>query len=832
MNIQEYKQRRQQVLELADELAQQVQGSPEATKVTVPGLQLTADDKTEVNDTVSVANELKAIHDKLSEDTFRIALIAGFQSGKSTTFNAFLDGQEISPRGKLIATSAVVIHGQHTSKPELQGKAEITWKSDQELIQMLPPPIIDQLKKVPELKTRLKDVSNVEELSNCFRLDNAKDRDYLLTACTKEWVRYTEDRSRYDKNDFALLRVALVMLAKYDRPTIRGARAQQKPLFPVEEVAKFVCFPDKWEQHFEQDKPTLPADEASFFIFVKKVTCYVNSPALQKIGCVVVDCPGLFSSAYDTKVAIEEIKDCDVAWFLMGDKQVADSEIKQIQTVAQIKPNGLVFSVNMKGITHEHAENAIIPADRARINQQVERPAKSAKDKSEPLVREGDIFAYHARLALVSEQAQRISEGTLSTHSKEAILDNVKVMVEETDDVHEALEMEAEDDLKASGIPRSEVRKFALFDDDGTVIPEGLELVRKQSRLDTIIAAIENIVARNKPRIVLQDNGTVRIRRVFKAVAQSVTSSASSLKQTQESAEKAVKAQAERLNAFSAEIDEVLHSDKLDVEELADALRRDFVSSVINPAKNSIESHIRLQADALMNKEGSALQNAVSDIVNNNINVSIAAWQEVIKGGNCEAIKDFQKRVMELVATINRKWHTQAKVGEVGATNVQGVSLSTGTDIDMGFDWLSAISLGSNILWFIPVGGWVVRGLVAAGIGLFSWLIGNDIRQEKFANGMCENVSKALNTFVANELPEKMMTMATQIRDQMVKQIKNSIQERIKAEQAELERLRKIRDAGDTKRELARLEDFAKRLSAYDTQLTAFEKKLDIELKP
>ena len=77
-----------------------------------------------------------------------------------------------------------------------------------------------------------------------------------------------------------------------------------------------------------------------------------------------------------------------------------------------------------------------------------------------------------------------------------------------------------------------------------------------------------------------------------------------------------------------------------------------------------------------------------------------------------------------------------------------------------------------------------------------------------------------------------MMTMATQIRDQMVKQIKNSIQERIKAEQVELERLRKIRDAGDTKRELARLEDFAKRLSAYDTQLTAFEKKLDIELKP
>jgi hypothetical protein len=51
------------------------------------------------SDTEDLRNQINATSQRCHEGLFSIALISSFQSGKSTTLNAFADGREIAPRG-------------------------------------------------------------------------------------------------------------------------------------------------------------------------------------------------------------------------------------------------------------------------------------------------------------------------------------------------------------------------------------------------------------------------------------------------------------------------------------------------------------------------------------------------------------------------------------------------------------------------------------------------------------------------------------------------------------------------------------------------------------
>lgn len=80
----------------------------------------------DTGDFPSVSNDLRfqinTTRQRCHEGLFSIALIAAFQSGKSTTLNAFADGREIAPRGLGgggVKTSACLVKVQNPDEGEL-----------------------------------------------------------------------------------------------------------------------------------------------------------------------------------------------------------------------------------------------------------------------------------------------------------------------------------------------------------------------------------------------------------------------------------------------------------------------------------------------------------------------------------------------------------------------------------------------------------------------------------------------------------------------------------------------------------------------------------------
>ncbi|HIV09994.1 MAG TPA: hypothetical protein IAC79_07770 [Candidatus Spyradenecus faecavium] len=828
MQFETYQQQRDGLIQLAGDLSAALKGVPEAKDATVKTLAAEMDEakgkETAAVKAIPVADELDAVKAKLEEGQFRIALFAGFQCGKSTTFDALLGGQEISPRGQLVATSSAILYGQHTDDPALQGKAEVEWKDKRALLTILPPTILERLAEVPALKGRMEGIHTIEQLSEAFDLDKPQDLRHLRDACAKEWRHYLGNRGAYPDDLRAMLRVAVLMLAKYDRPAIKALRKEPNKRFPVEGIDRFVRFPKSWEGRSTQEKQDF-SDEEALFVFVKRVRCYVNAPALKKIDCTLVDCPGLGASEYDKQVATEEIQDCDVVWFLLGDgrRDIGADELRNIRTSVKLKPDGLIFTMNVTESKNNLANN-VAPSTCAKINGAVD--AKGAKLRLGP----DDITFYHARLALSAEQACRLREGTLTKASQKAIIENAQAIYDGVTKVEDALDGLAMEDLKKTGVfvkdPR--LQNFSFFDGEG--LNEGnVTWAREQSGIDALVDRIHAIVMRDKAKIILKTNGFDRVQGAFKAFEAKVTGLLDDLAKSKQEAEAKYEAQEKRISALGNAMQEALNSDELDIGDLAERLRREFVSEVLNPSRDETLAAIERRADTLMGLSDNELQNAIGGLLNDSIRNNLAAWRQSLKNGDSPAIQRFIDKIKKIVDRLNREFKAKAEAkGMSGAANAGDASISIG-EIDLGIDWFEWISVASNALFFIPIGGWILRGLIAAGIAITSWFVGKSWKRNKFIESATEKITEGCRDFERSALPAKMEEMAEGMRKSCVANLQSAIRLRLEEEQKALKQLRQKLDSGDKDKDIARLNKvktdivapFAKRLADFAKQLDA-----------
>lgn len=828
MQFETYQQQRDGLIRLAGDLSAALKGVPEAKDATVKTLAAEMDEakgkETAAVKAIPVADELDAVKAKLEEGQFRIALFAGFQCGKSTTFDALLGGQEISPRGQLVATSSAILYGQHTDDPALQGKAEVEWKDKRALLKILPPTILERLAEVPALKGRMEGIHTIEQLSEAFDLDKPQDLRHLRDACAKEWRHYLGNRGAYPDDLRAMLRVAVLMLAKYDRPAIKALRKEPNKRFPVEGIDRFVRFPKSWEGRSTQEKQDF-SDEEAFFVFVKRVRCYVNAPALKKIDCTLVDCPGLGASEYDKQVATEEIRDCDVVWFLLGDgrKDIGEDELRNIRTGVKLKPDGLIFTMNVTESKNNLANN-VAPSTCAKINGAVD--AKGAKLRLGP----DDITFYHARLALSAEQACRLREGTLTKASQKAIIENAQAIYDGVTKVEDALDGLAMEDLKKTGVSFKDPRlqNFSFFDGEG--LNEGnVTWAREQSGIDALVDRIHAIVMRDKAKIILKTNGFDRVQGAFKAFEAKVTGLLDDLAKSKQEAEAKYEAQEKRISALGNAMQEALNSDELDIGDLAERLRREFVSEVLNPSRDETLAAIERRADTLMGLSDNELQNAIGGLLNDSIRNNLAAWRQSLKNGDSPAIQRFIDKIKKIVDRLNREFKAKAEAkGMGGAANAGDASISIG-EIDLGIDWFEWISVASNALFFIPIGGWILRGLIAAGIAITSRFVGKSWKRNKFIESATEKITEGCRDFERSALPAKMEEMAEGMRKSCVANLQSAIRLRLEEEQKALKQLRQKLDSGDKDKDIARLNKvkadiiapFAKRLADFAKQLDA-----------
>jgi len=227
------------------------------------------------------------------------------------------------------------------------------------------------------------------------------------------------------------------------------------------------------------------------FVFVRSVNLLLHSPKLEKIGSVLVDCPGLFASRFDTSIADRAMSEADAILYLFpGYKGVAESEIK---VLTKIRERGMEHKLFFGWNTRTTKRDA-------------ERLMTDAKAKLGNLgfrIPECNFFAIQAALALRVEQAQRLIQGTLDPLTRAAIAWREDCSEPEVPRVIWA-------DIETYQRRLYPKERFPVEPDQ-----ESAEAARTRSGLPEIVAKCQDYVVRNKARFILLENGAdVVVRRL------------------------------------------------------------------------------------------------------------------------------------------------------------------------------------------------------------------------------------------------------------------------------------------------------------------------------
>ena len=332
--------------------------------------------KAEVDPKGKSIQQLSSVRKQLMESQFEIALIGEFQGGKSTTFNALCGGREISPRGLGtggVKTSAAVITAQNIAGNETRNGmsewAEITW---------LPK---------PTLQSRIAYALNLEDkevLPSVAELEKA-----AKTA----WKKLSpDDDDVRDMLQVATLQLRLLKSKEFDSII-------QRNLVAIDEFQKYVQFPKNWEMRWgEKGYDADFTIEESLFAALDSVLVRIHSEYLQRLGCRITDCPGLFVSKWDTERALEVMSRSNAVWYLLnGNKEMGQEQKRVLQSIRQggWHPK-CCFTLNVKG--DESSTDAILRANVAKI-------------KNAGFNVENRVFKYNAAVAFRLAQLECIASG-------------------------------------------------------------------------------------------------------------------------------------------------------------------------------------------------------------------------------------------------------------------------------------------------------------------------------------------------------------------------------------------------------------------------------------
>lgn len=318
----------------------------------------------------SARKDLNETRDKLTRNSFEIVLVGEFQGGKSTTFNTICDGREISPRGQGIKTSACKISAQSIRENEAE-HADLRWKSDDELILTM----IDFLRSNLANNKEASALFNQKDEHGDYKFPPLSDshvRKLAEQAIHSEWQRYRESPKNYDaeqKGLLDLLKISTLILKFYGRPELEALRTKTR--ISIDELKTLVVFPQDWEIRWSAggESTNWEFNEVPF-VFLGNVSCYIHCKNLERLGCVITDCPGLFAGPWDTRVAQEAMYNGDAILYLIaGDKAIKEADLRAITEIIKAQQgHKVVFAINAKA-TRDVVANAFRPVDFAQIKQ-------------------------------------------------------------------------------------------------------------------------------------------------------------------------------------------------------------------------------------------------------------------------------------------------------------------------------------------------------------------------------------------------------------------------------------------------------------------------------
>lgn len=450
--------------------------------------------------------ELDTAEKKCRENAFEILLVGAYQGGKSTTFDALCDGRDLSPRGRGIKTSAAVISAQNISDGESkEGRrewAEVIFKDKREIILGMVDVLNMALVLAPDCLRPIgvdpKEMLPGEVLAKKIDLDDVTHRSLVDNALSLVWKFWEENKGKSIPSDsemdmFDILRIATLQIRYFRSPEYVATTS--RTVFDVSELTiGLASFPKDWSDRWKSGRDANFSFFEVQFIYVKSVLLRLHSRNLERIGCRLTDCPGLFAGAYDTSVTRDAISRADAIWYLIdGDREISASDLKRLTAIIR------------EGATTER----IIVTSNYQTDKEykIDKILSSSRSRLEPFgVR---IFPYNARLAFLAKQGERLLLGQNPLAEYEIV--NMRIDAKANDGT-EPLET----------LWRTMVRKIGNHIDVEEVqnveglTAETVSLVERESFLAPIIENLESDIIRRKAESILVTHGASRTIKALK----------------------------------------------------------------------------------------------------------------------------------------------------------------------------------------------------------------------------------------------------------------------------------------------------------------------------
>ncbi len=455
----QYTERRNTLAMLLTETAQALQSVSDEARHIEPGL---------IQRHIA---ELNAIHAKVFENQFKLVLVARFQGGKSTTFNAVaMGGRVISPMGDgAIKCSASLISNYNCEDVAKRG-VTLKWRSTADLARLC------------------EDVLT----SGKVDLTTPQGRDAARLAYEDEFEIYQANRQTYSPTQLELLPI-VDLITRFAGHTSLTQMQEQLTLNPPNEqqVAELVRFPKDFSTRWPNQAASFTLEEARF-VFLQAANLATDAPNLKQLGLEVIDCPGLFASSYDTTVATAMIATADAVWYLLDGKTAGQSDLEAIALCRQLAQNALFVSVNLKADinpTRKHITTKIIPHIQGQLQQ-------AGLDV--------ELQPYHALLALLGQTGESLLRGEEDRETAAFMRQLVDDWSLESDSEGAAGDWAALCEHLLDRL-KSGVQDFRAT--GGKLNAEAVAVVVRESGLSDILEKLGQFVVETRARAVLIDRG-------------------------------------------------------------------------------------------------------------------------------------------------------------------------------------------------------------------------------------------------------------------------------------------------------------------------------------
>lgn len=418
---------------------------------------------------------LHHVLDNCKYGKYKVLIMGDFQSGKSTTLDAFCDGRHVCAIGKGVATSAVLVTATYAEKE----RTEIEWRTKEQLTCIF-----------RTIKQFLPDYN-----FDTFDLDNKKDRNKLAIAI--DTLRTSKECPNMSDGDAKFLMLCDFILQYYGTEELAKKKEAQETFA---EPAKITMFPEKGETLWKKSGIAPFTIDEVLFIFIEKVDCFVPSDTLQKLNCTIIDSPGLFNSSYDTMVTEQAMVEAHAIMYVLPYAKAMSQDV--CISLYKIKEN----------YPDIHRKLFIVNNSQPGRKKVFEFNCENIKDM---FGKEKNIYRYDAKLAYLLQLKKLYDSGKASENDYQYLLNETEERYdEEAEMAFDTFEEAWEDHISmyAGVLKKNYLRILQGHIDEG---------LQASGFIDMTIA-LHNFIESNEAYAMIVSNGLVPMTHEIETIKNSL----------------------------------------------------------------------------------------------------------------------------------------------------------------------------------------------------------------------------------------------------------------------------------------------------------------------